>query len=459
MNLMDFGLSLVAQARRLGADEAEIYIEKANAVTIQLAEGNVESITVKEIGGYGLRVLLDGRMGFAASNIFSADDTTRVARTLIDNTRHHTPDEHNVLPQPSLTRMADFAVPVDETLPAIPIEKKIEKAIAIETAARQTDSRITHLAWLLYGDEWRDYAIVSSTGIAHQARRSQTYGLALAVAAVPASGGHPDMATAQTGTCFEVKRRFDDLDPAVIGSTAARYAARMLGATEGATAEIEAVFPPETGCNFVGLVAQMVSADSVQKNKSLFSGKLGEMVAAEAVTMVDDGRFPDGPASAPFDDEGMPTGANHIIKNGRLVQLLYDSYTAHRAGVGPTGNAQRESYDGRPFIAPTNFYLQPGKISRDALIGTVQKGLYITEVSGLHASVDAVTGHFSIPCKGLMIERGELSYPVSGMTLSGNVFDFFRNITGLADDFTWHAEQDIIGAPTFTVAGVKITGK
>ena len=166
----------------------------------------------------------------------------------------------------------------------------------------------------------------------------------------------------------------------------------MLGATDGSTGETEAVFPPETGTNFVKLVADMVSADMVQKKKSIFSGKLGEVVASSSVTIIDDGRLKGGLASTVVDAEGVPTTTTAIINNGKLSSYLYDSYTAHRGNAASTGNAYRRSFASKPFIAPTNFFMKAGTITRDSLIGSVTEGLFITEVTGLHASVDPVTG-------------------------------------------------------------------
>lgn len=460
MNPLEIGQRLVERARKLGADEAEAFVQKAATVQIEIRDGQAETVTYKDRNGYGLRVLLDGRLAFAAGNDFEPSASDDLSRRLIANTRHHTPDEHNILPDPDGAAAPEvMASEVDERLTAIPVEEKIAKAVAIETAARQTDRRIVQTAWLLYGDEFRDCAVVSSRGIAARHRRTEVYGLALATAAEIGGDGHPDPVSAQTGTKMEVRSTFAALDPSSIGRTAAEYALRMLGAGEGRTDEVEAVFPPETGSKFIDLVAGMVSAELVQKKKSLFSDKVGEMVASEMVTLIDDGRLKRGLASRGADDEGVPSSTREVIKDGRLIGLLYDSYAAHRGRTKSTGNATRDSYSSRPFIAPTNFYLRPGTISRDRLIASVSPGLYLTEVSGLHASVDPVTGDFSIPCKGLMIVGGEIGRPVAGITVSGNIFDFFRNVTGIADDLTWEVEENVIGAPTFKVDGVKISGK
>lgn len=460
MNRLELAERLVERSRKLGADEAEACVMESASVEIEILNSRAETVNYKNQRGFGLRALKDGRMGFASSNNLDLSSADDIIRKLITNTAKHSLDEHNVLPDPVPEASDDHSLErYDEKLKTIPVKKKIEKAIAIDTAARSADPRIVQIGWLQYGDSADEYAIVSSKGIMYESRRSEIYGYIVAVAMETTPGGQSDPTGAQTGTGIEVKSYFDDLDPENPGKKAARTALRMLGATDGETGEVEAVFPPESGYSFIDLIADMVSADLVQKKKSIFTGRLRESVASEKVTIIDDGRLKGGLASAALDGEGLPTGTKEIIAGGRLTQLLYDSYTAHKGGTEPTGNAERPSYSSRPMIAPTNFYLRPGNASRDKLIGSVGNGLYITEVSGLHASVDPITGNFSIPCKGLMIEHGELSRPVSNITISGNMFDFLKSIDGIADDLTWEVRGNVIGVPTYRVSGIKISGK
>lgn len=459
MNKLEFGEKTVARARQLGADEAEAYVSESSSVGIEIVNKQPHAVNYQDRAGYGLRLLKDGRMGFASSNNFDVSAVDDIIKRLIGNTENHSPDEHDILPESLPSPFGDDLVSFDETLKDLPIEGKIKKAVAIETAALETDRRVTQAAWLLYADEISEYAIVSSRGIRNQVRRSEVSAFILAVATKPNGNGQPDPETAQTGIAMDTKAHFDELIPQAVGRKAARYALRMLGAQGGRTGEMEAVFPPETGSSFIDLVSRMVTADLVQKKKSIYTNKLGEMVASDLVTIIDDGRLKGGLASAEVDAEGVPTTTKEIIKNGRLTQLLYDSYTAHRGNTVSTGNADRDSYRSRPIIAPTNFYLQKGHISPEKLIGGVDNGLYLTEVTGLHVAVDTLTGDFSIPGKGILIRHGELSIPVSNITVSGNFFDFFKNVVEIADDLTWEVQENVIGTPTFKVKSIKVSGK
>lgn len=450
---------LVERARRLGADEAEAFVMKSSQTEIKIRDGRPETVNYIDTSGYGLRVLKDGRMGFASSNNIDASEADDMIRKLIAFTERHTPDDHNVLPDPVTGTGNHVPEQFDDTLRAVPVEQKIEKAISMERAAREADDRIRQIPWLQYGDASRQYAIVSSRGIHGEARRTETYGFVMALGMNPDADARYDPATTQTGVGIGVKAYFNDLDFAHIGRTAARYALRMLGAVEGKTGEVQAVFPPETGYNFLRLIADLVAADLVQKKKSLFTGKLGEMIASDLVTIIDDGRLEGGLASAAVDYEGVPTTATEIIQKGKLSAFLYDSYSAHRDNTVSTGNASRVSFDSKPHIAPSNFYMRAGASSRESVIAAVKNGLYVTEVSGLHASVDQVTGNFSIPGKGICIADGELTTPVSGITISGNIFDFFKAIDAVAEDFTWEPRGYVIGVPTFRVSPIKVSGK
>ena len=460
MTHMELAERLVDRARRAGAEEAEAYVEEARRVDIRVRDGGAESVSYTNTSGYGLRVLIDGKLGFASSNNLDAEEAQGIIKRLVAQTAYETPDEHNVLPALPKSVIGDSSLEqYDEAVLAMPVEEKVKLAVALETTARQADRLIVNVPWVQYGDSAREFAVASSRGIAGRARRTEIFGAVIAAAMETSSNGQPDPASVQTGIGIGVKAKAAEFDPGAVGRKAAAYALRMLGAVDGETDEMAGVFPPETGSEFVKLIADMTAADLVQKKKSLFAGKLGEIVASNIVTIIDDGRLKKGLGSSAIDAEGVPTTTTKIIAGGRLVGLMHDSYTAHRAGASLTGNAMREAFDAKPVIGPTNFYLAPGNLSRETLMASIKKGLFVTELSGLHASVDQVTGDFSIPAKGIRIVDGEMATPLRNITISGNIFGFLGNIDAVADDLSWEASEHVIGAPTFKVRAIKISGK
>jgi PmbA protein len=460
MNRKELAEQLVERALKSGAQDAEAFVAESASVEIEIRDAAVETVEYKNLAGYGMRVLIDGKMGFASSNNVDLKKASDVIARLVKYTSYHSPDEHNVLPESGNGADIDHSLDhYDEAVLSTPVEKKIEVALAIESLTRQSDKRIIHIPYLQYGDEAVEYTIVSSRGVSGEARRTEVYGAAMAAAMNSGADGNPDPATIQTGVGIDVVADFGKLNPEEVAHKASTYALRMLGAVDGSTAEMTGVFPPETGYSFIKLVADMVAADLVQKKKSLYADRINETVASDLITIIDDGRMKGGLGSIAVDAEGVPSAVTPIMDKGRLVGFLHDSYTAHRGNAASTGNAKRSSFDTRPYIAPTNFYLATGTITRDALVGSVTEGLYVTEVSGLHASVDRVTGHFSIPGKGILIDNGELTRPVANITISGNVFDFFKGIDAVADDLTWEKREDTIGTPIFRVKAIKISGK
>jgi PmbA protein len=460
MNRLKLAEQLVERAAMLGADDAEAFVLDSSSVEIQVRNERPDTVQYSDVSGFGIRVLIDGRMGFASSNNLDIKRAEDVIRRVVTYTQHHTQDDHNVFPDSDFRDSIDHSLDqYDEEICRTAIEKKIELTVAMEAAAKQADDRISHVPYVQYGDSLTDYAIASSRGIRGEARRSEVYGAVMAAAMEKSSGGQFDQATVQTGVGIKVKSRYAEIDPNEVGRKAAEFAVRMLGASDGRTIETVGVFPPETGFNFVKVVADMADADVVQKKKSLFSGKSGEIVASDYVTIIDDGRLKGGLGSTAVDAEGVPSSTTTIIDKGKLIGYMHDAYTAHRGQTKSTGNAQRTSFDSKPYIAPTNFYMAPGTASRDSLIGSVSDGMFVTEVSGLHASVDTVTGDFSIPAKGIIIKSGELTTPITNITISGNIFEFFKEIDAVADDLTWEPREDVIGAPTFRVKTIKISGK
>lgn len=460
MKNIELAEKLIERAKKLGAEEAEAYVSQSTTAQIQINNSEADTVNYRKSGGFGLRILLDGKLGFASANRMSLDGADDLIKKLVANTTKHTPDEHNLLPKPnSSDNGADDQFDLyDDNILASPIEDKIKNALQIDSAARLTDPRIVNMGWIQYGDSAEEFAIASTLGIRGESRRSYVYGYALPTAMAMDEKGQPDPTTVQTGAALDVFSHLSEFDPKSLGVKAARRALRMIGAGQCPSGEMDVLLPPETGSSFIGLVADMLSADLIQKKKSIFAGKLNEQVASKKVTIIDDGRLIGGLASAMVDGEGNPTTTKEIIKDGQLTQFLYDSYTAHRGNTTSTGNAARSAFDCRPTISPTNFYLKPGLLSPEEILATVANGLFLTEVSGLHASVDKVTGNFSIPGKGLMISGGELAQPVTGLTVSGNIFDFFKSVSIVGNDLTWELQSHVIGAPTIKVDGLKITG-
>ena len=220
------------------------------------------------------------------------------------------------------------------------------------------------------------------------------------------------------------------------------------------TQKAAVVLDPYIATNFLGLLSPALSAEAVQKGRSLFAGKVNQAVASPLITVVDDGRLPGGIASAPFDGEGVPTSETVLIDQGQLKGFLHNTYTAAKEGVSSTGNGVRSSFKSTPEVGSTNFFIRAGEKSPEQLIKEVPKGLYVTEVMGMHTA-NPISGDFSVGASGIWIEKGELTRPVRGVAIAGNIMDLLGAVDAVGSDLEFFGGK---GAPTLRVSSMSLSG-
>jgi PmbA protein len=244
--------------------------------------------------------------------------------------------------------------------------------------------------------------------------------------------------------------------PEEIGHEAARRTLRRLGARQVKTQKAPVVFSAEIAKSIIGNIFEAANGDSIYRHATFFADMLGERVAGENITVVDDGTLVfdgiGGFGTAPFDAEGLPTRRTVLVENGVLKNYVMNTYTARKLGMKSTGSASR-GLAGNPGIGAHNFYLEPGTLTPEQIIGDVKSGLYVTEVMGF--GVNLVTGDYSQGASGMWIENGEMAYPVEEITIAGNLKDMYRNISAIGNDLVFRGAA---AAPTLRVEGMMIAG-
>jgi PmbA protein len=258
----------------------------------------------------------------------------------------------------------------------------------------------------------------------------------------------------EAGFGIDFVKKFDDLKPEKIGKEAASRAAGLLGARIIPSQQIPLVIDPFVGTNILNVLANALSSDAVQKGKSLFVNKLGNEVGSEILSLIDNGRLPNGLVSAPFDEEGVPTQETKLVENGILRNLLFNTYTAGKGKAKSTGNAVRGSFKSLPGIGPTNLYIPAGEQSPDEIMKGIGKGLYVQRVMGIHTA-NPISGDFSIGAAGFMIENGEKAYPVRGITIAGNLIEMLKAIEAVASDLRFITN---VGSPTLLISEITVGG-
>lgn len=434
----------VQKAMSAGADMAEAYLNNGRELVIEVRNGAVETMKLAGDRGLGIRVFQSDRLGFAFTTDLNDTAIGEVVGQAIANAGNAEPDPRHALPRPSASypRLDLY----DPLIKAATVEHKIELARTMENEARNYDQRISVIESATYQDGEVEVILVNSLGVSLQ--YSGAYcGMYIDLVA----GGGED---SQTGFAMDYSLHLKNLDPVRLGKEAAHRAVRMLGAKRGSTTQAAVVLDPYIATGFLGVVAPALSAEAVQKGRSLFAGKVGQPVASELFNLVDDGALAEGIASAPFDGEGAPTAETVLIKNGVLQCFLHNTYTAAKDGVSSTGNGIRGSFKGTPEVGYTNFFLQPGNRSAEQIIGEVKSGLYLTEVMGLHTA-NPISGDFSFGASGLWIENGKLSYPVRGMAVAGNIMEVIKNVDAVGSDLQFFGGK---GSPTLRISRMSISG-
>ncbi len=435
----------VDRARKMGAQLAEAYISSTKELNIDVREAQVETMKLAEERGLGLRVVRDGRTGFSFTTDMSRQGIEEVSKQALANCEITAEDPYNTLPSPGRA-YPDLDI-YDPDIREATVEDKIEMAKVMEEAARAYDPRVKIIESSTYQDGESLVTVVNSLGLSSVLKGSYC-GIYLALAAGEGENS-------QTGFAMDFSLKYNSLKPEDIGREAARRAVRMLGALPVTTRKAAVVLEPYVATGFLGIISSALTADAVQKGRSLFAGKIGSKVASNNVTVIDDGALAGGIGSAPFDGEGVPTARTVLIDKGTLVQYLYNTYTAAKDGVGSTGNGVRSSFKGTPEVGVTNFFIEAGQTPAEDLIKGVKSGLYVTEVMGMHTA-NPISGDFSVGVSGLLIENGEITGPVRGMAMGGNIIELFNSIDMVGNDLQFFGSK---GSPTIRIAEMTISGQ
>jgi PmbA protein len=433
-------------------ESVEAYAVHTVGTSVSVFDGAIERLTNAEARGVGVRVIVGGHLGFAATSDVSDDGLAFVLEEARSNADYGTPDLGNVLPEPPSVAPEPLPDAVDETLAEMPVERKVALALELERLTTGIDPRVSRVEAASYGDAWATVAITSSTGLAAATSRTQAWAFVSALAQADAD--------TQTAFGFTLDRGLSGLDIETAARDAVTRATRLLGAHKPATTTVPVVFDPLVTAAFVGVVGSMLSAEAVQKGRSLFAGLVGEAVAGQAVTLVDDGRIAGGPSSAPFDDEGMPTMRTPLIEAGVLQGYLHNTATAARddAPAASTGNATRAGHTSTPTVAPTNLLFEGEGVTPEAVLRRAGTGLYVQQASGVHSGVNPISGEFSVGATGLWIRDGQLAEPVRELTVSGTLLDMLRSVVVVGDDRRFVPFGTSVAGCTLLLDGMRVAG-
>ena len=437
---------MLDEALRGGASGADVLYSEGAGSGISLKDGEIEECVTGFTAGVGVRTIMsDGRQGISFGNRLEKLSLKELVEWSLLNCKNSESEEGIMLYKGQLK--PDPAIDLeDPEITAITPQKRMEYCKIMTESAMSADSNILSVRSAAWHDGWGSSFYCTTTGLHGWERGSSA---SCGVTVIATDGKNTEMG----GHGIE-SRRFDELDIRNTALKAVEKTVAALGGWPMKTGPYTIVIEPETAASLVDVIGDLFCAPDIHKGRSMMKDRLGTQVASSCVTLRDDGRIPWKAGTSSWDAEGVPTGRTLLIEDGIARSYLYNLQYAWKDGVSSTGNACR-GMSSLPDVGASNLLLDAGSETAESLISGVRSGLYLTELMGLH-TIDPISGDFSVGAKGLLIESGKITRPVSGVTIASNLMDFLKNIVAVGSDLIFFGST---AAPTLVVENIVIAGE
>ncbi|MEP3244381.1 MAG: TldD/PmbA family protein [Sneathiella sp.] len=439
LNILD---DLVKKARSKGADAADAIRVQGSSTSVSYRLGEIEEIERSDAHDLGLRVLIGKKQAFVSSN----DTDDKVLDDLVDRAL----DMARNMPEDQYCGLADPSL-LAKNIPALDLyDPSIRSAEELTDCARQAEEAalavdgITNSEGASATSGHSSIALATSDGFTGS-YSSSSHSVGISVIGGEGTGMERDYD-------YDSKRHLEDLRSAAeIGLSAAERTIKNLNPKKMPSAKVPVIFNTRVSGSLLSHFAGAISGAAVARGTSFLKDKMGEAIFSKDINIVDDPHRVRGPASKPFDGEGVGNGRLNLIEEGNLTTWILNSASAQQLGLQSNGRASRGT-SSPPGSSTTNLYMEAGKTSHDDMVGDIKSGFYVTSLIGF--GVNGVTGDYSRGASGFWIENGEITYPVSELTIAGNLLDMFMNITP-ADDLEFKFGTN---APTLLVNGMMVAG-
>ncbi len=416
---------VIAQAKP--GEHLEAYVSRDSETDIRVYEGEIEHFVSAQSEGIGIRVIRDGRTGFAYAGTLDGQAIADVLAEARDNVEFGTPDEWAGLAEPDGVDVVRQELWSD-VLAGFATDRKIELTKELERLALAADSRV-RIDDANYSDVAAENAVATTSGIRRSGRENGCY--------VSVSTLADDGDETQTGFGFSVGRSPEEFDLAKAAKEAADRATRLLGATKPASRRLTVVLDPFVTAQFLGIISSTLNGEAVIKGRSLFKDRMGETVASPLFTLVDDPTNPLAYTATELDGEGLAARRNVLVDGGVLKGFVHNSYSARRANTVSTGNAVRGGFKGTPGVGCLALQVQPGARSQAELVADVTDGVLVQQVAGLHSGVNPISGDFSTGASGLLITNGQIGAPVREFTIASTLQRMLLDLIEVGGDIDW----------------------
>ena len=437
----EFAQKALAAAQNAGISPAEVTVSSSESFSARVRAQKLEDYKVSDRFHLVLRGAWRGRIGTASTQAMDEESLGMLVQGVKESAELIETDEQDKIlpPESGYEKVCNYSEDVEH----ISAQDKIALAMAIDARLSAIDARVKPDASLVASTS-ETFALQNTLGLNLFHRSNMIYAYASCLAR---EGEH-----AATGFKLLWGYAMEDVDAMAVADGCAKDALEKLGAGRLASGARSVVIRNNAMADLLSTFAGVFSADNAQKGMSLLAGKEGQRIASEAVTLIDDPLMPWGLGSCPFDREGAAAKTKNVIEGGMLKTLLHNRKTAKKAGVSTTGNAA-----GSGRVAPSNLYIRSGSETLDALLEKMGDGLLITELSGLHAGANPISGDFSLLARGFEVVGGKPVRAVEQFTVAGNFYALLENIVAVANDLLF--EGSPIGSPSVAVKSLNIAGE
>ncbi|MCJ8009818.1 TldD/PmbA family protein [Lederbergia wuyishanensis] len=445
MKIEKFQEMLLGNGLAHGFEDMEIYYEKSKRFACDVYKGELDHYETAEDGGLSFRGIYNGKMGYAYTEKFDEQSISFLLERAKANAEVIEEEEQDdIFAGSDEYEEKEF---YSESLDEVSIPEKIVFLKEVERKVSNYDPRIASLNYCKLIEQSKERLLANSKGLVLHDRMNYL-GVVLSVVVKEAD---------ETKSGFKVKitRDFSKLNVDEIAKEAAEEALSYLGEQSIPSKKYPIILRKDAAASLLETFDSIFSAEVAQKGRSLLKDKVGEKIAADNVTIVDDPFYEEGFASRNFDGEGVASKLCTVVENGTLNTLLHNRKTAKKAGVETTGHAYKSSYKGTLVIAPSNFYISPGEKTYDELIESQTEAIIVTKLAGLHSGADTVSGDFSVAANGFYVKDGKVETPVKQMTIAGNFFELLKEIQEIGSDL--YVSSSGIGSPSLLLKGLSVT--
>jgi len=446
-HLMELAADVVQRAMAAGATDAECTIAEGDEFSANVRMRELENLKEAGSRGAGVRILIGRKTGSSSTSDLSREGIEQLVRSAIELADVTNDDPHVGLPEPEeLGSISGDLCLSSPDVGQLETELKIETAKRAEEAALSADPRIFNSEGASFDTHTGRHVFANSRGFAGEYRTSYC-----SLSAVPVAREGESM---ERDYWDSLARGYAGLEPPEqVGREAARRALRRLNPVKVDTQRVPVVFEPRVARGLVGHIFEAIHGMAVYRHQSFLAGRLGERVASEKVTVIDDGTIPGLFGTSPFDDEGVPSRRTVVIEKGILKSYLLNCYAARKLGMKTTGNASR-GLAGNAGIGHGNFFLERGAETPEQIIAGIPNGFYVTQIVGF--GVNIVTGDYSQGASGLWIRNGELAFAVSEVTIAANLKEMLLGLDAVGSDLQFRGS---VAAPTLKIGEMTVGGK